>query len=86
MKRRNDDLYGTNLEFLKRSFPDLIVSIEDGFFGEELSKWPFVRRTIEFVDGTYMTAFELLDAKTRKKRKYQYDWEYQRGKLWKWRT
>jgi hypothetical protein len=84
MKRRNDDLYGTNFEFLKRSFPNLIASIEDGFFGEEPSKWPIVRKTIEFVDGTYMTVFELLDAKTQKKKKYQYDWEYQRGKLWKW--
>jgi hypothetical protein len=31
MKRKSDDLYGTNYEFLKRSFPDLIVDIEDGF-------------------------------------------------------
>ena len=34
MKRKNDDLNGTNFDFLKRTFPDLIDSIEDGFFGE----------------------------------------------------
>ncbi|RRJ63119.1 hypothetical protein EHV15_09405 [Paenibacillus oralis] len=84
MKRRIDGLFGTNFEFLKRSFPDLIESVEDGFFGEDLSKGPFVRKTIKFVDGTYMTVFELIDTKTGKKRKYQYDWEYQRGHMWKW--
>jgi len=84
MKRNNADLYGTNFEFLKRSFPDLIVSIEDGFFGEEPSSGSFVRKTIQFVDSTYMTVFELIDNKTGRKKKYQYDWEYQRGNQWKW--
>ncbi|MGG1518218.1 DUF6516 family protein [Paenibacillus oryzisoli] len=84
MKRKSDELYGTNFDFLKRAFPDLIDSIEDGFFGEEPSKGPFVRKTIKFVDGTYMTAFELIETRTGRKKKYQYDWEYQRGKLWKW--
>ncbi|WP_369011139.1 DUF6516 family protein [Paenibacillus sp. MER TA 81-3] len=36
------------------------------------------------MDGTYMTVFEFNETKTGKKKKYQYDWEYQRGKLWKW--
>ncbi|WP_443146848.1 toxin-antitoxin system TumE family protein [Paenibacillus sp. OSY-SE] len=36
------------------------------------------------MDGTFMTVFELIETKTGKKKKYQYDWEYQRGKLWKW--
>lgn len=84
MKRRNDDLHGTNFDFLKRSFPDLIESIEDGFFGEDPSRGPVVRKTIKLIDGSFMTAFELIDTRTRKKKKYQYDWEYQRGKLWKW--
>jgi|GEM_PF-1746187 len=84
MKRNNQDLYGTNFDILKRSFPDLIVSIEDGFFGEEPSRGAIVRKTIKFVDCTYMTVFELVDTKTGKKKKYQYDWEYQRGNLWKW--
>lgn len=84
MKRKSDILYGTNFDFLKRAFPDLIHSIEDGFFGEEPSKGPFVRKTIKFIDGTYMTVLELIEIKTGEKRKYQYDWEYQRGKLWKW--
>lgn len=84
MKRRNDDLYGTNFEFLKRSFSDLIHEIEDGFFGEEPSMGPIVRKTIKFRDGTFMSVFELIDTRTGKKKKYQYDWEYQRGKMWKW--
>jgi len=29
MKRGNQDLYGTNFDFLKRSFPDLIDTIEN---------------------------------------------------------
>lgn len=84
MKRNHDEHYGTNFVFLKRSFPDLIESIEDGFFGEEPSRGPIVRKTIKFVDGSYMTVFELLDTKTGIKKKYQYDWGYQRGQLWKW--
>ncbi|AOZ93285.1 toxin-antitoxin system TumE family protein [Paenibacillus crassostreae] len=84
MRRKDEELYGTNFEFLKLSFPDLIDSIEDGFFGYDPSKGPFVRKTIKFVDGTFMTAFELIEMGTGKKRKYQYDWEYQCGKMWKW--
>ncbi|MFC3771107.1 DUF6516 family protein [Paenibacillus sp. GCM10012303] len=84
MKRKNDELHGTNFELLKRAFPDLIDSIEDGFFGEEPSKGPLVRKTIKFVDGSYMTVFELIESRTGRKKKYQYDWEYQRGNLWKW--
>ena len=84
MKRKSDDLYGTNFVFLKQAFPDLIDSIEDGFFGDEHSEGPFIRKTIKFIDETYMTVFELVETRTGKKRKYQYDWEYQRGKLWKW--
>lgn len=84
MKRKNDDLHATNFDFLKSAFPDLIDSVEDGFFGEEPSKGPFVRKTIKLVDETYMTVFELIETRTGKKKKYQYDWEYQRGKLWKW--
>lgn len=47
MKRKSDDLPGTNFEFLKRTFPDLIDSMEDGFFGEEPSKGPLVRKKHE---------------------------------------
>lgn len=84
MKRKGYNLHGTNFEFLKRAFPDLIESIEDGFFGDDLSKGPVVRKTIKFLDGSFMTVFELIETRTGKKLKYQYDWEYQRGKLWKW--
>lgn len=63
MQRKSDDLYGTNFDFLLRDFPDLIDSIEDGFFGEEPSKGPFVRKTIKFMDGTYMTVFELIETR-----------------------
>lgn len=73
MKQISQELYGTNFDFLKRSFPDLIDSIEDGMFGEEPSRGVLVRKTIKFVDGTYMTVFELVDTKTGTKKKYQYD-------------
>lgn len=40
MKRKNDDLHGTNFEFLKGAFPDLIDSIEDGFSAMSLVRDP----------------------------------------------
>lgn len=72
MKRKGYNLHGTNFEFLKRAFPDLIESIEDGFFGDDLSKGPVVRKTIKFLDGSFMTVFELIETRTGKKLKYQY--------------
>ncbi len=58
MKRRSEELYGTNFEFLRRAFPDLIDSIEDGFFGDEPSKGP--RRYPNFVHHDLYSILEAI--------------------------
>lgn len=81
MKKR---LEPTQFDTLERHFSDLVRKITSGHPSGSPDKWPRVRKTIHFHDGTTMTVMEHIDKKTGAIKTYQYDWEYAKDRFVKW--
>lgn len=74
----------TNFDTLQTQFPDLIRRVANGHPSGLPNRWPHIRMTIYFHDGSVMTVTETLDQTTHTIRTYQYDWEYTKDHFVKW--